>query len=98
MRNQCMSVSSFAVDELHQAVLLRLEQASSFCFQVTDPFCGNGHGIGGDIVAVHHVLKREYEFSVHDLVGAELPDQNRDNFRRRDNNRRAPAITWKSRP
>src|SRR5260370_14074358 len=45
-----------AVDELHQAVLLRLEQASSFCFQVIDPLCGNGHGIGGCIERVDPIF------------------------------------------
>src|SRR5260370_10755149 len=55
------SLSSFAVDELHQAVLLRLLQASSFCFQVVDLLCGYRHGVGGHILAVDDVLEREHE-------------------------------------
>src|SRR5260370_41010541 len=72
------SLSSFAVDELHQAVLLRLLQASSFCFQVVDLLCGCRHGGGGDIVAVDDVLEREHEFAIHHPVAAEFRDQNRD--------------------
>src|SRR5258706_11935699 len=78
MRNPCVLLWSFAVDELHQAVLLRLLQASSFWFQVVDLVCGYRHGVGGDIVAVHDVLEREYEFAIHHPVAAEFLDQNRD--------------------
>src|SRR5258708_16240758 len=69
---------SFTVDELQPFLLLRLQLALSFFLQFSDALCGNRHGIGGDIVTVHNVLKREYEFAVHYLVGAEFADQNRD--------------------
>src|SRR5258708_30871025 len=65
MRNPCVLLWSFAVDELHQAVLLRLLQASSFCFHACDPLSVCRHGGGDGSVAVDDVLQREYDFSIH---------------------------------
>src|SRR5260370_42467915 len=79
MLKQCRTrLWSFTVDELQPFLLLRLQLALSFFLQFSDALCGNRHGISGDIVTVHNVLKREYEFAVHYLVGAEFADQNRD--------------------
>ena len=74
MTRERRSPNLFPLDELRPSLLLRFRETRFFLFQFVDALCGNAHGLGGDVVAVHGALKREYELAFIHLPAADGPE------------------------